>query len=97
MKSRVIDSKYGQIEVPRDHGAPAIVNSRMADGHSPLMRGTEVLIFDKDEDKTLFIVREATPNALADAATQLTAETSTQSETTTTNSTTTRICHINLL
>lgn len=85
VKSRIIDSKYGQIEVPRDNGAPAIVNSRMADGHSPLMRGTEVLIFDKDEKKTLFIVRESTANALANT----TVETPTQSVTTTTNTTTT--------
>lgn len=59
VKSRVIDGKYGQVEVPRENGAPAIVNSRMADGHEPLVRGTEVLLFDKDDDKKLFIVREA--------------------------------------
>jgi hypothetical protein len=60
VKSRVIDAKYGQVEVPRDNGAPAIVNCRMADGHEALVRGTEVLIFDKDDDKKFFIVREAT-------------------------------------
>lgn len=60
VKSRVIDNNYGQVEIPRQNGAPAIVNSRMANGHSPLTRGTKVLVFDKDQNKTLFIVRAAT-------------------------------------
>ena len=60
VKSRIIDSNYGQVEIPRDNGAPAIVNCRMADDHSALTRGTEVLVFGKDDNKTLFIVREAT-------------------------------------
>lgn len=60
VKSRVIDSKYGQVEIPRENGAPAIVNSRMADGHGPLTRGAQVLVFDRDKDRSLFIVREAT-------------------------------------
>ena len=59
VKSRLIDNKYGQVEIPRENGAPAIVNSRMADGHNALMRGNHVLVFDKDEDKKLFLVREA--------------------------------------
>jgi hypothetical protein len=86
VKSRVIDSKYGQVEVPRNNGAPAIVNCRMADGHSPLVRGTQVLVFDKDNEKTLFIVREATPGAIADAdgiAAEAAEEISTQSVTST--------------
>lgn len=57
VKSRSIDSQYGQVEVPRELGAPAIVNCRMADGHSPLVRGDQVLVFDKDKDQQLFIVR----------------------------------------
>jgi len=59
VKSRVIDNKYGQVEIPREHGAPAIVNCRMGDGHSPLTRDSQVLVFDKDQDKKLFIVRPA--------------------------------------
>lgn len=59
VKSKLIDNKYGQIEVPRYHGSPAIVNARMGDGHSPLTRGTEVLLYDKDQESYLFIVREA--------------------------------------
>ncbi len=62
VKSKLIDSKYGQIEVPRQHGSPAIVNARMGDGHSPLTRGTEVLLYDKDQESFLFIVREASPS-----------------------------------
>ena len=59
VKSQVIDSKYGQVEIPRQHGSPAIVNCRMADGHSPLARNDKVLVFDKDQEKILFIVRSA--------------------------------------
>jgi len=64
VKSKFIDSKYGQIEVPRNHGSPAIVNARMGDGHSPLTRGTEVLLYDKDQESFLFIVREASASEL---------------------------------
>jgi len=56
VKSRVIDQKYGQIEVPREHGAPAIVNARLRDGHAPLLRGERVLVFDIDPETHLFLV-----------------------------------------
>lgn len=59
IKSKIIDSKYGQVEVPRDNGAPAIVNCRMGDGHSPLVRDQKVLVYDKDQEKKLYIVRAA--------------------------------------
>lgn len=59
VKSRVIDSQYGQVEIPRVNGAPAIVNCRMADDHQALTRGDQVLVFDKDKQKKLFIVRNA--------------------------------------
>lgn len=61
VKSRVIDGKYGQVEIPRQNGAPAIVNSRMGDGHPPQTRGSEVLVFDHDSEKKLYIVRPALP------------------------------------
>lgn len=63
VKSRLIDTRYGQVEVPRENGAPAIVNCRLADDHEPLIRGTEVLVFEKDEEKKLFVVREAIHNS----------------------------------
>lgn len=59
VKSKLIDSEYGQVEVPRQHGSPAIVNARMGEGHSPLPRGSEVLLYDNDQESHLFIVREA--------------------------------------
>lgn len=59
VKSRVIDAKFGQVEIPRKNGAPAIVNCAMADGHEPLLRGDEVLVFERDKDRNLFIVRNA--------------------------------------
>jgi len=60
VKSRTIDQKYGQIEVPRNHGAPAIVNARMGDGHAPSLRGDRVLVFDIDPKTHLFLVRPST-------------------------------------
>ncbi len=62
VKSQEIDGKYGQVEIPRNNGAPAIVNSRMAEGHEPCKRGDKVLIFDKDQEKSLFIARAASPD-----------------------------------
>lgn len=59
VKSRIIDSNYGQVEVPRVSGAPAIVNCRLSDDEEPLTRGSEVLVFDKDKEKNLFLVRKA--------------------------------------
>jgi len=64
VKSKLIDSKYGQPEVPRQHGSPAIVNARMADGHSPLTRGSQVLIFDNDKENNLFLVRPASSSEI---------------------------------
>ena len=62
VKSRLIDSKYGQVEIPRENGAPAIVNARMANGQEAQVRGREVLVIDKDNDKNLFIVTDNKSN-----------------------------------
>ncbi|MBK1829903.1 DUF1449 family protein [Verrucomicrobiaceae bacterium R5-34] len=72
VKSRVIDGKYGQVEIPRQNGAPAIVNCIMGEGHEPLVRGNEVLVYDRDIDRKMFIARSASmanPNSQSETKT----------------------------
>ena len=59
VKSRVIDAKYGQVEVARTNGAPALLNARMATGSEPLVRGDEILVIDHDAEKDRYVVKSS--------------------------------------
>lgn len=62
VKSRLLDQNFGQVEVIRDKGAPALLNCRLRDGEEGQMRGSEVLIYDFDKEKDRYLVRALTPN-----------------------------------
>lgn len=51
VRSIQLDESYGQVEVTRRDGAPAVLNARLNDGSGPLERGTRVVIVGMD-DKT---------------------------------------------
>ena len=57
VKSRVLDSDFGQCEVARPNGAPALLNCRLAEGDEPLVRGKEILVIAFDEKTQKFIVK----------------------------------------
>lgn len=57
VKSRVLDKDFGQIEVPRISGAPALLNAILPDGHDSLVRGDQVLVFDFDADRDKYLVK----------------------------------------
>ena len=62
VKSRMLDQNFGQVEVIRDKGAPALVNCRLRDEDEGQMRGSEVLIYDFDAEKDRYLVRALTPS-----------------------------------
>lgn len=57
VRSLEVDSKYGQVLVEREGGAPALLLCRTAEGALPIPRGTEVLVVDHDEERDCYIVR----------------------------------------
>lgn len=61
VRSIEIDSRYGQVEVQRADGAPAILNSRLAPDVDPVPRGTSVVVVSMDETSGVYLVRPLTP------------------------------------
>ena len=57
VKSRVLDHNYGQVEIPRDKNAPALINCKLSESDSALVRGADVLVVKFDQDSQHYIVR----------------------------------------
>lgn len=60
VKSRVLDHKYGQVEILRDKNAPALINCKLSETDKPLLRGEEVLVIKFDESSKHYICRSLT-------------------------------------
>ena len=59
VKSRILDSNFGQVEVPRDKGAPALLNAILPEGREALVRGDKILVIDHDAARDKFLVQDA--------------------------------------
>lgn len=57
VRSIELDSRYGQVEVQRLHGAPAILNSRLDPDSEPVPRGTLVSIISYDTTAGVYLAR----------------------------------------
>ena len=57
VKSRVLDGNFGQCEVVRPKGAPALLNCRLAEGEEPLVRGAKILVIGLDDETQKFIIK----------------------------------------
>ncbi len=57
VKSRVIDHKYGQVEIPRDKDSPALINCKLSETDQPMVRGEDVLVVKYEESSQRYIVR----------------------------------------
>ncbi len=57
VRSIEITESYGQVEVHRADGAPAILNARLAEGSEPLPRGTQIVVLSLDESRGAYLVR----------------------------------------
>lgn len=68
VRSKEITTDYGQVEIYVD-GASILLNARLSDGCAPVLRGSEVLIVSKDEDRDLYIVRPLSPATTAGTTT----------------------------
>jgi hypothetical protein len=57
VRSIDIDSKFGQIEVARPDGAPALLNARLGPDAEPAPRGATVVIVSQDEATGIYLAR----------------------------------------
>lgn len=57
VRSISIDSTYGQVEVPRPDGAPALLNARLGHDAAAVPRGTPVIVVSLDESTGVYLVR----------------------------------------
>jgi len=57
VKSRVLDTSYGQVEVLRDKAAPALLNCKLSESDESLTKGEEVVIVSLDSESRKYIVR----------------------------------------
>jgi hypothetical protein len=61
VRSIQLDSQYGQVEVQRQGGAPALLNARLGPDSEPLPRGTTVAILSMDSASGVYLAREIPP------------------------------------
>ena len=59
VRSLSVTATSGQVEVVRD-GAPILLHARVSEEGEPIVRGTEVLIVMKDEERDAYVVRPLT-------------------------------------
>lgn len=57
VKSRILDQGFGQCEITRPNGAPALLNCRLASEEEPLVRGDHVLVIDYDPSDLKYIIK----------------------------------------
>ncbi len=57
VRSIQIDSSYGQVEVERPDGAPALLNARLGPDSEPVLRGNPVAVISMDEASGIYLVR----------------------------------------
>lgn len=59
VKSLTLDNKFGQVEVPHENNAPALLNCRLPDHYTPLKKGDKVLVTEEGPEGKYFLVRPA--------------------------------------
>jgi hypothetical protein len=57
VRSLELDSRFGQVEVERPDGAPAILSARLDTDAEPVPRGTSVAVVSLDEISGIYLVR----------------------------------------
>lgn len=57
VKSRVLDQGFGQCEITRPNGAPALLNCKLASREEPLVRGDQILVIDYDESDQKYLIK----------------------------------------
>lgn len=66
VRSIQLDSEYGQVEVQRPGGAPALLNARLGPDAQPLSRGATVAILSMDPASGVYLAREIPPTPSID-------------------------------
>jgi hypothetical protein len=62
VRSLEMDSTYGQVEVQRPNGAPALLNARLGIDATPVNRGAQVTIISMDEQTGIYLARALPPS-----------------------------------
>ena len=62
VRSKQLTEEFGQVEVIQD-GASVLLNARLSEGCDPVLRGSEVLVVAKDDEKDLYIARPISPDS----------------------------------
>lgn len=63
VKSRVLNADFGQCEIIRPKGAPALLNCRLAEGEEEILRSQKILVIAYDDMTQKYIVKpNNTPN-----------------------------------
>lgn len=57
VRSIEMDSTYGQVEVERGDGAPALLNAKLGEDSPAIPRGTQVAILSMDEKTGVYLAR----------------------------------------
>jgi len=57
VRSLEIDDRFGQVEVQRADGAPALLNAKLGIDAEPLPRGASVIVVSLDENTGIYLVR----------------------------------------
>lgn len=66
VRSIQLDATYGQVEVQRPDGAPALLNARLGADSEPVFRGTHVAVISHDEAAGIYLVRALPPTPSLD-------------------------------
>ena len=61
VRSMQMDSTYGQVEVERADGAPAILNAKLGEDSPAISRGTQVAILSMDKKTGVYLARAIPP------------------------------------
>ena len=70
VKSRILDHNYGQVQIPRDKNAPALINCKLSETDAALVRGEEVLVVKFDKPSQRYIVRSLKDQSIIQSQTQ---------------------------
>ncbi|MFC5050980.1 hypothetical protein ACFPK9_10170 [Rubritalea spongiae] len=53
-----LTESFGQVRVFRKHGAPALINCRLAEGDESLKKGDRVVVISRDEEAGVYVVKQ---------------------------------------
>ena len=53
-----LTDQFGQVRVFRQHGATALINCKLTEGHKPLSKGDKVVVISREEESGVYIAKQ---------------------------------------